>query len=125
MSQWVQSKYSKEAEKFEVVQSERVEFWECRQACPSSYNLRLPFSEFVLCSPPEVWEDVTDQCKEIFPDKGIPVQFQGGIDDGNYNVMFERNAFHGMGYRLRKVKVCLADRHVSSDYAFIVEKRKS
>lgn len=57
---WIQSKYSKDAEKFKAT------IW-----APTAYRVHdvqndefyfLPRSEYGPCEPPPVWDDVTSEC---------------------------------------------------------------
>jgi len=85
----------------------------------------LPKSEFTLCSPPEVWIDVTGECAtgnmRISGDDGWTAIYHKGED----NVLWRGN-----GYRLRKVQMesphdCSKKELVSEQWAFIVEKKVS
>ena len=110
MSQWVQSKYSKDATKFEASDDNTFQ-WKLRHGQEGYKEHWVPKSEYILCDPPEVWEDVTNTC---------------------YSADRERTVFHTEGtklvlateegYRLRKVQIVLLG---SDRWAFIVEKKKS
>ncbi len=60
---WVQSKYSKDAPKWNVIEEIPGEYAVLAQI-PNVLSNRhwLPKSEYVECEAPEVWEDITDEC---------------------------------------------------------------
>lgn len=62
------------------------------------YYHDLPKSEYILCDPPEEWEDVTRECKHI---------------DGHYDVLLDH------GKRFKYID------YLHNGPAFLVERRKS
>ena len=119
MSKWVQHK-SGQGEKWEVDErySEHNDFYRVRQPHDSQYVLRLPISEYIECSPPEEWEDVTAECDWGSAGEGLEATiFHSGL-----------SLLAGRGYRLRRVKLYPAELGTGDNrtkWAFIVERRKS
>lgn len=85
----------------------------------------LPKSEYILCAPPEEWEDVTDNCDtdSYFNSAGefFSILHLGGLcfnsadgepRSGDANVMFRK-----YGYRIRKLERC-------NGPCFIIERKK-
>lgn len=56
---WVQYKNDPQGKKWEV-DIEGDVTWRC---CQVGLVMTLPKSEYVICEPPEEWEDVTDECQ--------------------------------------------------------------
>ncbi|MHB1098123.1 MAG: hypothetical protein ACYCZR_01085 [Burkholderiales bacterium] len=78
---WVQSKYNKDAEKWEVRMESGYE-WCVMPKEPKGHGYHyLPKSEYVRCSPPEWWERVaaqlrpskTSSCVTYLNDTGIMI----------------------------------------------------
>ena len=109
MSKWVQHK-SGQGEKY-VAEDEYIYTWKVPIKERYSNLLRwdLPKSEYVECSPPEEWQDVTEECD------------WGNAGEGMEAIIFHRGLrlLADRGYRLRKIK----DMYNIS--YFIVERRKS
>ncbi len=103
--QWVQH-ISGQGEKFFVeAQNERV--WIINEPC----FMRLPKSEYRLCDPPEVWKDVTEECK-LSPLAGSELSHDG------------MRLFLPMGYRFRKVRIYPYQQPTEiTKWAFIVEQQ--
>ena len=110
MSKWVQHR-SGDGEKWEVIgQGGRTKDYELEWSVKKGehcYN--LPKSEYIECSPPEEWEDVTVECD------------WGNAGEGMEAIIFHQGLrlLADRGYRLRKIK----DMYNIS--YFIVERRKS
>lgn len=118
---WVQH-ISGEGEKWEVsgrlYNSANEADWQVIAKNEKDDHHYLPKSEYRLCDPPEVWEDVTDQC-EITPTGFVRI-----INADGTHTYIE----HDKGYRFSKVPRC--PHHVMPPAecigkAFIVERRKS
>lgn len=61
MSQWVQSKYSKDAKKWEV-ETEWQDYYSVRVRSHGILEIRsLPKDEYILVDPPEQWETCTQK----------------------------------------------------------------
>lgn len=82
----------------------------------SSGTFYLPKSEYRLCSPPEVWRDVTEGC-DITVDTG-DVQYLRHNNETRFVT-----SWSGMGYRLRKVQLPSSENVNIKQWAFIVEKK--
>lgn len=65
MSQWVQSKYSKDAKKLKVV----AEFSDTYKVGLMHSYINLPKDEYIPCDPPERWEVCTLEVVKIDEDK--------------------------------------------------------
>ncbi len=102
---------SGQGEKFEVVGG-LYESAYVVQSARGTYT--LPKSEYIICDPPEVWTDITGECRvEREP-------FHCTIMHGNQKLL------PGDAYRLRKVSVNLkAQLNEPTQSAFIVERKKS
>lgn len=107
MSKYVQHR-SGDGEKFEV-HEEHFNAWSIFLCKPGVPDYRLPKSEYVECSPPEEWQDVTEECD------------WGNAGEGMEAIIFHQGLrlLADRGYRLRKIK----DMYNIS--YFIVERRKS
>jgi hypothetical protein len=57
MSEWVQSKYSHTAKKWKVLGA-RGSYWVVQR--PDDEDILLLKSEYILCDPPDRWEDWID-----------------------------------------------------------------
>ena len=104
MSKYVQHR-SGDGEKWEVLTKWEDGF----NARTSGRVYYLPSSEYVECSPPEEWQDVTEECD------------WGNAGEGMEAIIFHQGLrlLADRGYRLRKIK----DMYNIS--YFIVERRKS
>ena len=107
MSQWVQH-ISGQGSKYRVTKSDN-NLWGCDKNMPTHnfYNLYLPKSEYILCDPPEVWIDVTENC----------------TSDGACLYHDGKAVCCDNDYHVRKV-----ERHIGMNcpiqWAFIVERKK-
>lgn len=115
VTQWVQH-MSGQGEKWEIRgdQTDRHGWWVARDL--SAEIVRLPKSEYVPCSPPERWEDVTEECEpqangEIWH---MHNHRRSGIYVGQAN-----------GYRLCKVQFPSNENVNFKKWAFIVERKVS
>lgn len=61
MSQWVQSKYSQDAKKWEVM----AEFADTYKVDITHSYIHLPKDEYIKCDPPERWEICTRDSVEV------------------------------------------------------------
>ena len=116
--QWVQH-ISGQGEKWEVREEAKNEWCVVARVEALSGNHWLPKSEYRLCEPPEVWEDVTEQC-EITPTGLVRII----NSDKTHTYLMKDN-----GYRFRKVSVFAFARPIIDPAqremcAFVVEKRK-
>ena len=88
--------------------------WDCTPNSASetgaSIAYFLPKSEYVLCEPPERWEDVTSECE---------CRSHGDFSDGLYH---QGKAVRAREYRLRKVE-CTVGFRPERRCCFIVEKK--
>ena len=75
------------------------------------HELRLPKEAYVVCEPPEQWEDVTSQCDV----EGHRICLRR---DDRYDYIDSAKMLWGIAYRLRKVPI-----KDSSYWAFIVERQ--
>ena len=121
MSQWVQH-ISGQGEKWEVDESMpkwmsapytvQPEEWFVKSNISSVGGHLLPKSEYRLCDPPEVWEDVTEKCT---------FDASCGLTDDGFGMDYKR-------YRLRKVQLATPLSNevglYRNQWAFIVEKQK-
>lgn len=73
--QWVQSKYSTEGEKFQVLKDVGA-FWHCVEYAEGCHPW-LPKSEYIKCPPPERWERVEAVCDHAV-DAGLS-KFTDGV----------------------------------------------
>lgn len=129
MSRWVQH-ISGQGQKWEVYEPHNSsKLWAVNLGDARDNCAYLPVFEYVLCDPPEQWEDVTGECHaiEVYPE--IPLHFQGGIASSNHDVLFEKSKTHGMSYQLRKVEVNRVGPGIPNgckkQWSFIVERRRS
>jgi hypothetical protein len=114
-SKWVQH-FSGKGQKWEVAgEVESSTRW---TAYEHGVAYHLPKSEYPLCDPPDVWEDVTDQ---VSPSMSW-LELQHGR-------LITTEPFMREGYRLRKVKVAWFDGvplgEGKAGWALIVERKKS
>ncbi len=77
---------------------------------PISQHL-LPKSDYHVCDPPEVWEDVTGECSISSWCGGHP------------QLIHDNRPVPGNGYRVRKVQA--KEALLPNSWAFIVERKKS
>ena len=118
MSKWVQHR-SGDGEKWEVITiMNGNDYWVVHNQGRNT-ELKLPLSEYIECSPPEAWVDVTDYAA-IFIDDCNHIRFD--CDGGDPMLCPQR-------YRLRKVPVSFIgperQHGCERGEAFIVEKRLS
>ena len=73
-------------------------------------NYQLPKDEYVVCEPPEPWEDVTNQCEL----DGLRMYIPGG---DHYGYLDTAHLFTKTKYRLRKINLWEA-------HYFIVERKR-
>lgn len=134
-TQWVQH-ISGQGEKWKVDSewsADKGTFWLVDVGLGQSAS--LPKSEYVLCTPPERWEDVTGECS-IFGDvrreclgisHGRPPFYTDPILEWSKLNLIHREPGWALGYRLRKVRYADCSQHGTENYryrnAFIVEKR--
>ena len=116
--QWVQH-ISGQGEKWEVM-TDNGHQWGLHHNVNSIGWHFVPKSEYRLCEPPEVWEDVTEQC-EITPTGLVRII----NSDKTHTYLMKDN-----GYRFRKVSVFAFARPIIDPAqremcAFVVEKRKA
>ena len=117
MSQWVQH-ISGQGKRWKNVESFRcTSQWMVEGEMVGGHHF-LPKSEYILCDPPEAWEDVTERVTVA----------NGGSDlvlDGRQ----WRAVYQSSCQRLRKVPICtnsgLGIHEPTKQWAFIVEKKKS
>lgn len=96
MSQWVQ--HNNGGEKFQLLGKDELEFtYEVSNARNIGYS--LPKSEYVICDPPEVWEDVTSEC--FYEDDGA-ILAPSGKHGGHPIIGSLRQGEHLQVYRLVK-----------------------
>ena len=107
--QWVQYKNDPQGEKWEVFQDCGM-FYRVLSKGSSAYKWDLPKSEYVLCTPPERWEDVTKECEVQHPEFSRCVLMHNG-----------EAVWTTTGYRLRKVQFM----ERGGIWAFVVEKKVS
>lgn len=114
-NKWVQH-ISGQGEKWEVIEESEWEF-EVRSTKPrvSVGAHYLPKSEYRLCPAPEVWGDVTQDCRVCSYENSVGEFWSILHDPEGANVMSKSNT----GYRLRKVF------HDGRGWAFVVEKKVS
>ena len=111
MSQWVQH-ISGQREKYRV---DDVGAYTWHVSDPGNgYTFLFPKSEYILCDPPEVWEDVTEQCE---------VNHRDELRHNFGKCQAYTLATILGGYRLRKVLRFAAVG--LEQWGFIVEKKKS
>lgn len=72
----------------------------------------LPKGEYVLCSAPDVWEDITSQCEVVYAG--------GETLKMNYGTGLVRFITWCDGFRLNKIKLSAYDNY---EFAFVVEKK--
>lgn len=111
--QWVEH-ISGMGEKWPV-SNEWTHRWEARK---NDVTTLLPKSEYRLCDPPEVWNDVTEECDIGEGADGQPNR----ILRAQWNV-----GYFVVGYRLRKVQLYTYDtigHRYRETSAFIVEKKQ-
>ena len=127
---WVQH-ISGQGSKYRVIKSDN-NLWGCDKNMPTHeyYNMYLPKSEYILCDPPEAWEDVTEQCNMTGTDSLWPHDEQNGegIQNERDHVLYEPTHWVKGCYRLRKVGVewfsGVALGETRKGYAFIVERKR-
>ncbi|MGL5937069.1 MAG: hypothetical protein ACRCZI_15770 [Cetobacterium sp.] len=109
--QWVQHK-SMQGEKYRVSVELSVQ-WRCDPMGKDEGYYYLPKTDYLLCSPPEVWDDVTSECETGMIYTGISI--------GSHTI----SGSMADGYRLRKVELA-KDNHgyAAKCWAFIVEKQR-
>jgi len=116
--QWVQH-ISGQGKKWEVM-SENSFQWGVRNTHPAELigHHWVPKSEFTLCSPPEEWKDVTEEC-HVSPVHIRDEHWLGLFHKDGANVHWPSN-----GYRLRKVVINAGPQgEPPYKWAFIVEKK--
>jgi len=104
---WVQH-ISGQGEKW-VVHEDKGAVWYVFPKCLTQGNAVLPKSEYLLCSPPEQWVDVTAECK---------------VDTLENQCSLVRNSESVTtwgGYRFRKINA--KEHSVAHNMYFIVEKK--
>ena len=118
MSQWVQH-MSGQGEKWEVDCCLSNAVWRVhtRDTTITVFHY-LPVSEYILCDPPEQWQDVTESLTMEETMWGLPrLKYPDGAVADNTN------------HRFRKVEINLVGPGIlngcQKGWAFIVEKRKS
>ena len=110
--QWVQH-ISGQGEKWEVMCDSVKGVWEVAPQEGTFTKPWLPKSEFILCDPPEQWEDVTEECE---------IDRDGWIVHQGLRVKYFNN------YRVRKIAISevVGDPLLLSSYsnrpAFVIEK---
>jgi hypothetical protein len=118
MKQYVQH-ISGQGEKW-LVEGENNFGWIIGDKAGHHYVATLPKSEYRLCDPPEVWQDVTGECvfktdvKRIFHESS-PGSYGGVSVIGDGCLLFA-------GYRFRKIQYVSLGKERGDGYAFIVEK---
>lgn len=100
-TRWVQH-ISGQGEKYEVERC--YEYWEVSDNRQDSWYLRLPLKEYILCDPPEEWEDVTSQ---VYTHESV------------------LGLMKTLNHRLRRVRCAKATGFDNPDWAFIVERKRS
>ena len=111
---YVQYKNDPNGTKWKVV-SESNDRWYVADVC-YGYSMSLPRSDYVLCSPPERWKDVTEQCR------AFQWTWDKDIDDTTYYLSHDGTLVrNNNGHRIRKVQLSLGG---LPQWAFIVEKRE-
>lgn len=85
--------------------------------------LYLPKFEYVLCDPPEEWEDVTEEC--TWSDSGYHELYLRAANGNRVEANCLSPSLQGYLYRVRKVRCAKATGVDNPDWAFIVERRKS
>ncbi len=121
MSQWVQHKNG--GEKFELLGKDDLEFtYEVSSARHVSYS--LPKSEYRPCDPPEIWEDVTEEC-EFSPtfNKGALMHYGNGSE--RVTLMIAELFKKDDGYRLRKIHLLGFPPGPPNEWAFVVERKSA
>ena len=110
---WVQHK-SGQGEKWEVREDERdfPHLWNCRDHQDNIGDLWLPKSEYVICDPPEQWEDVTDACHQT----GLILFWSQGVLD---HPIYDDSGFIKKDFRFIKID------GMHNGPAFIVERKRS
>ncbi|MDI3463677.1 MAG: hypothetical protein OJF50_002498 [Nitrospira sp.] len=116
MSTWVQHK-SGIGEKWKVDEREPDESyfddtWSCLR--DERVNLLLPKSEYVECSPPETWQDVTEECEFSEVHNHLNLSAARAMA-GQYVPLVS-------GYRFKKV--FLTDNRYLNTWVLKVEKRQ-
>ena len=118
ITRYVQHK-SGQGEKWELahpVEMVRIyEEWSVRKKDRTG-NFYLPASEYILCDPPEVWRDVTEDMADLITENSS-TRFQAAPCGIMMNICVVAR-----GYRLRKVQPWLQAGDMRA--AFIVEKRE-
>lgn len=123
---YVQYRNDPNGTKWEVVPSEREEFWECKQQHHSSFYIRLPKSDYILCAPPERWTDVTAEFHHTENWPSVRHSKSNALANIRGYVLWAPTE-HGGGYRLRKVQLYKCEPSSPQNceqWAFIVEKRE-
>lgn len=108
MAQWVQHK-SGQGQKWEVVGTHPHNY-EVLATHTAGCSHWLPKSEYVLCDPPERWENITDNCEYINPLDGVA------------RLVHDEKPVLAKECRIRKVPVTQVQ---GSHFAFIIEKKES
>lgn len=119
--QWVQH-ISGQGEKWEILSDNCHESEWRVKARTHEYYHDLPKSEFILCDPPEQWEDVTDTCSWSNDSYD---EFYLKASNGD-----RIEAFHNNLYRVRKVQLwdCpfgINGMNRREQWAFIIERRQA
>lgn len=115
--QWVQH-ISGQGEKWEVLDDNKAS-WNVISIL-SGASFLFPKSEYRLCPAPEVWRDCTEHVQEQWIAENV------GLPHASKEYTFLLNGMGmGLNMRLRKVQasVELSDKHWSTGWAFIVEKK--
>ena len=122
-SQWVQH-ISGQGEKWEVARQHSG----CWKVVPKNQAEEfLSLSEYILCTPPEVWEDVTSDC---YVDEHSGQIFHKRSPTQSYGIIVYSSQVGTkmvQGYRKRKVNMGYGYGRPGYDnqWAFIVERKKS
>lgn len=111
--QWVQH-MSGQGEKWEISQEYEDSWSVNRKTVLSVARHWLPKSEYRLCTPPEVWKDVTEECVAS-TNAALAVHHRG-------KVCTHGGVGYPEVYKLRKVKIELYHEG-RSFWAFIVEQK--
>jgi hypothetical protein len=111
--QWVQHR-SGDGDKWKVIEELSLQ-WVVEQGMAIRHSV-LPKVEYVICEPPEEWEDVTGDFVVVDEADG---GFPGCIASTNHYVVLTKTSHFHKGMRLTKID------GMHNGPAFIIERKKS